>query len=238
MTREPRLLDRLRCRVVGHTVQPRPPLPLLALERALGERGTGARLRRLGLAPVRFASVPVDELLVQRPVLSEVVATRDAAPLAFLDAYFRGPDGTSDWRVVRSMHAALVRTVLDDPHADLRETDYWRWHVALREAGVNERPDEWIERKARALLGLAEEVRAGRYRYGGLRSYVWALERRLIATRYGYDDEGAGYEIYDGHHRAAVAAALGVAELPVLLLRDVGTATPFGVPLDEVTPAR
>jgi hypothetical protein len=197
--------------------------------------GTAERLQRFGLAPVDVVEVPVDELLVQRPVLCELVPAREAAPIEFLDRYFETPGGGSDWRISRSMQYRLLEQHARDAlPGDLRETDYWRWHSDLDRAGINERPEEWVRGKVEGLIALYESIREHGYRYGDLRTYVWALNEPLVRTRYGFDHHPAGFEIYDGHHRAAAAAKLGHETLRVLLLRDVADRTPFGVPLSEV----
>jgi hypothetical protein len=208
----------------------RPSLLVDLLERVVRERGTAARLRRFGLEPVEFVEIPVERLHVQRPVLSEVSPSREATTLDFLDGYFTDERGHGDWRIRRSMQAAFLTD-----EGEERESDYWQWHVALREAGIDERPDEWIARKVRSLRVLYRSIESDGFRYGGLRSYVWALDRPLISTRYGLDHRIEGYEIYDGHHRAAVAASLGLPALTVLMLRDVATHTAFGIPLADVT---
>lgn len=232
MSGAPSRLDRLRLRIVKRAVR-RPSRLADLLERLVRERGTAARLRRFGLEPVGFAEVPVERLHVQRPVLSEVSPSREATTLEFLDAYFTDEGGHADWRIGRSMQAAFLAD-----HGEERESDYWRWHVALREAGIDERRDEWIARKVRSLRVLHRSIESSGFRYGGLRSYVWALDRPLISTRYGLDHRIEGYELYDGHHRAAVAAALGLPTLIVLVLRDVATHTAFGIALTDVTVPR
>lgn len=193
--------------------------------------GTAERFDRFGLEPVDVVEARVEELLVQRPVRCELIPSREATTLDFLDRYLAG-----DWRISRSMQYRLL-----DSHRsgelpeDLSQTDYWRWHEKLAEAGINERPPEMIARKVRGLLAVHDSMAAGGYAYGGLRSYVWVLDRPLISTRYGIDHNPDGLEVYDGHHRAAAAAAIGLDTLRVLLLRDIGTHTPFGIPVRETT---
>jgi hypothetical protein len=196
---------------------------------------TASRFERFGLEPVDVFEARVGDLLVQRPVRSELVPEREAATLPFLDDYFEMPDGGSDWRITRSMQYRLLdQHARGDLPADLRETDYWRWHAELDRAGINERPDDWIHGKVEALIHVYESIRAHGFRYGGLLSYVWVLEEPLIATRYGIDHRPHGLEVYDGHHRAAAVARLGYETISVLLLRDVAERTPFGIPLAEV----
>lgn len=232
MTRVPTVRDRVRLAVLKRTLR-RPGRAARLAERVVGERRTAGRLRRYGLRPVRFERVPVAHLLVQRPVLSEVVPSGEATPLPFLDAYFSTGEG-HDWSITRSMQARLLRAAAQGGLDDLRDTDYWRWHVSLREASVNERPDDWIEAKAVSLLELGEAIRSRGYLYDGLAGYIWALEEPLVTTRYGLAHDVEGYEIYDGHHRAAAAAVAGIASVVVLVLEDVATQTPFGIPLDVV----
>lgn len=211
-------------------------MPAGARDRLLGEPpGTLERMARLGLRPVGVVEVAVDELLLQRPVRCELIPVHEATTLDFLDRYM-SEDGVSDWRMARSPHVRLLEQHRDRGLPDdLTLTDYWRWHERLAQAGINERPPEMIARKVCGLVEVYESMSRDGYRYTGLRSYVWALERPLISTRYGIDHRPAGVEVYDGHHRAAAAAALGWKRLHVLVLRDVATTTPFGLSLDDVS---
>ena len=202
-------------------------------------RATGCRLNRFGLEPLDVVEVTVDRLVHQRPVRCELISGCDATPLGFLDRYFTDESGKADWRISRSMHARLLQD-----HSkgrlprDLTTTDYWRWHVQLHDAGINDRPAEMIDRKVRGLISIYESIEEQGYVYGGLNSYVWVLEQPLIQTRYNIAHYPDGLEIFDGHHRAAAAAVLGYETLHVLLLRDVGRATAFGVLLDDVQASR
>jgi hypothetical protein len=204
--------------------------------RAIGELEACKRLRRFGLEPVDLVTARVDRLLVQRPVRCELIPSCDASPLDFLDRYMRNESGEPDWRIGESMQARLIQAYQEGRlPEDLSETDYWRWHAQLNDAGINERPPEMIARKLNGLIELYEAIRRNGYRFDGLNSYIWVLEEPLIATRYGYSPSAEGLEIFDGHHRAAALACLGYESTPVLRLRDVGTETAFGVPLGEIT---
>jgi hypothetical protein len=214
------------------------PRPLAApVLHAVGEEKARTRFARFGLQPVRIETVPVDRLLVQRPVRCEVAPVREATTLEFLDAYFEQPDGPPDWRITNSMQFRLLEAQRrGELPADLSETDYWRWHDRLRGAGIDTevRSDEWIAGKVRSLLDVHASIATGGYVYAGLMTYVWVLEEPLIATRYGFDYHPDGLEIFDGHHRAAAAAAAELESLDVLVLRDVSERTSFGIPLTEV----
>lgn len=205
-----------------------------AADAALRERSLGARFARFGLEPIDVVRTPVERLLVQRPVLAEVIPVADATPLPFLDTYFEVGEGPADWSITRSMQFRLLMDHRRGELGPLEETDYWHWHAQLHEAGVNERPPDWIAAKVLSLVALYDSIAAQGYRYSGLSSYVWALERPLVTTRYGLAHDQDGLEIFDGHHRAAAAAAAGIPSLHVLLLRDVATHTSFGIPLRSV----
>jgi hypothetical protein len=212
-----------------------PPPLAHGVERAIGARQVGQRLGRFGLQPVTVVTAPVDRLLVQRPVRCELVPSREATTLDFLDGYMTDESGAPDWRIGRSMQARLLSAhAAGRLPADLSQTDYSRWHARLHEAGINERPPEMIARKLEGLIALYESIRRDGYRFAGIDSYIWVLEEPLSVTRYGYSRLAEGLEIFDGHHRAAALACLGYEAIPVLLLRDVGTHTAFGVPLEEI----
>jgi hypothetical protein len=230
--RSPHAANRRKLRWLGAARR----LPGTLGDRALRERaGTLARFARFGLQPVDVRQVAVADLRVQRPVRCELVPERDASALPFLDAYMTDEAGRPDWHIRRSMQFRLLADhVTGTLPEDLSQTDYWRWHEQLAGAGINERPPAMIERKLRGQIDVFERMRADGYAYGGLRDYVWVLERPLAATRYGLDHDPHGLEVYDGHHRAAAAAALGWEALHVLVVRDVATHTPFGIPLAEV----
>ena len=213
------------------------------LARIVGVEGVLRRLRRYGLWPVRFVAVEPSRLLHQRTVIPESMPTRQAGTLDFLDAYFSGEDGASDWGITNSMqYRLLVSLVNGHLPGQLEKTDYWRFHVAMRDAGIKlqrgsefvERSDEWIDNKVRRMVNIFESIKNRSYRYRRVSDYIWVVEKPLIHTRYGYDHCPEGYEIFDGHHRAAAVAFLGYPSVRVLLLKDVGTHTRFGVPLDDV----
>jgi len=211
------------------------PISRIIVDRVVREADTLQRLRRNGLRPIRIIRAEPDRLLHQRTVRCEAIPIKEASTLNFLDTYFGGQDGATDWRITNSMQYRLVRAYMDGRMPqDFREMDYWQWHVNLREAGVNERSDEWITNKVQKLLRVFESISCRGYDYSRLSNYIWVLEKPLIHTRYGYDHCPDGYEIFDGHHRAASAACLGYSSVYVLLLKDVGKHTPFGVPLDKV----
>ena len=215
----------------------RPLEPFCALlSRAMGEAGTRRRLARFGLKPLDVREVQVERLLVQRPVRCEVIPVKEATTLEFLDRYFAGGNGGPDYQICNSMQYRLLQAYAQGEIGDLSQTDYWRWHVQLRQAGINEdtRSDAWIAGKIQNLLHVFESISMHGYTYGRLSNYIWVLEQPLIHTRYGYDYCPDGYEIFDGHHRAASVACLGYRSIYVLLVEDVGTHTSFGVPLDEI----
>ncbi len=220
-----------------HPSTTKPPGPSHALlNRVLGEAGTSQRLAHFGLEPLGIKKVEVQNLLVQRPVRCEVVPVNQATTLDFLDNYFAGGNGGLDYGIYNSMQYKLLQAYVEGTIQDFSQTDYWQWHVKLRQAGINEdvRSDAWIANKIHKLLRVFESIRKRGYGYSRLSNYIWVLEKPLIHTRYGYDYCPDGYEIFDGHHRAASVAYLGYRSVYVLLVKDVGTHTPFGVPLDEI----
>jgi hypothetical protein len=218
------------------------PMPCrVLLSRVLGEAGTNQRFIRFGLRPLCIKEVSVEDLLVQRPVRCEMIPVKEATTLKFLDEYFAGENSVPHYDIYGSMQYKLLRAYVEGTIQDFSQTDYWQWHVKLRQAGINEdkRSDAWIADKIQRLLRVYESIKDRGYDYSRLSNYIWVVNEPLISTRYGYNYHPDGFEIFDGHHRAASVACLGYRSVYVLLVKDAGTHTPFGVPLDEiVTPTR
>jgi hypothetical protein len=234
-------LNKLKIPFVCPSTTKRPKSPRALLSRVLGEAGTSQRFARFGLKPLCIKEVSVEDLLVQRPVRCEVIPVNEATTLDFLDKYFARGNGILDYSIYNSMQYKLLCAYIEGTIQDFSQTDYWQWHVKLRQAGINEdkRSDAWIANKIQRLLCVYKSIRDRGYDYSRLSNYIWAVNEPLISTRYGYNYYADGFEIFDGHHRAAAVACLGYCSIYVLLVKDVGTHTPFGVPLDEiVTPAR
>ena len=193
-------------------------------------------MARFGLAPIGIFSVDPVSLLYQRPVKCEMIPVRDAAPLEFLDSYFSIEDGGLDYNILNSMQYKLICAHSRGELDIYSETDYWRWHVALRQEGINAdiRTDAWIAGKIEKMLTVFESIRSRGYDYSRFRHYPWVVRQPLIHSRYGYNYLPDSYEILDGHHRVAAAACLGLKKIFILLFRDVAVQTPFGIPLSDV----
>jgi len=193
-------------------------------------------MQRLGLEPVGIIRVGVSDLLYQRAVKCEMIPVKEADTINYLDEYFSTEDGHLDYSTKNSMQYKLLRAHNISALKDYSTTDYWKWHLALRQIGINAevRTDQWIEEKIEKLIRVFEAMKRKGFYYGRFSHYPWVVAKPLINTRYGYDYLPSGYEILDGHHRVASAACLGYDSICVLLLRDVAKHTPFGIPLEEV----
>lgn len=193
------------------------------------------KFRRFGVQPVEILSVPIDKLHALRAVRCEVIQDRNKGLLEFLERQFKGPDHQPDWSIGNSMHCQLYDAYLSNKMPKkLEDLNYWKWHVSLDLAGINRRPPEWIRIKINKALALLDSIKQKGFDDRQLRNLPWVLDRPLISTRYQVSHSVDGYEIYDGHHRVAALCSLGYQTMKVLLVRDVATCTPFGVPLEEI----
>ncbi len=197
---------------------------------------THQRLMRFGLMPVDIVQVNMGQLFMQRPVRCEMIPVKDASTLSFLDDYCTDADGRLDYSICNSMQHKFMCAFVKNRQLEYPQTDYWQWHVNLRQAGINAdvRSDQWIENKIGKLMRVFNSIDNDGYDYTQLSNFIWVMEKPLINTRYGYAYCPDGYEIFDGHHRAAAAACLGYPSLYALLVRDVATHSSFGIPLNEI----
>ena len=201
----------------------------------LPREGTAFRkILQNGLRPCCLRQAAVDELMHQRTVRCEMIPSTQATPIEFLEQHFSNTDGVSDWSIFSSMQYKLYDAYAQGQLNDLSQTDYWQWHASLHQAGINERPDEWIRSKINKVLRAYDSIRTQGYRYGSLSSFIWVLEQPVITTRYGIEHHPGGLEIFHGHHRAAAVAQLGYGSVVVLVLKDVAQTTPFGLPLEGI----
>jgi hypothetical protein len=106
--------------------------------------------------------------------------------------------------------------------------------VSLDRTGINKRPPDWIRVKIKKVLALFDSIKNKGFNDSQLGNLPWVLDRPLISTRYQLTHSVDGYEIYDGHHRVAALRSLGYQSVKVLLVRDIATCTPFGIPLQEI----
>ena len=147
------------------------------------------KVRAAGLRMVGIGTLPVDAIQIWREDLGSTVT----------------------FPIRRSPHYNLlvwhqnggVRFTIEEPglHA-FRESQYYRWQVALR--GVQHpRPDGWIEAMAKRLLRLHDDIQQHGYRC------------RCVADRIAVFPDN---RIWDGGHRLACLAAEGWVLVPVVIL--------------------
>ncbi len=194
------------------------------------------RIERFGLEPIDIVRVNLADLFHQRTVKCEMIPVREAETLDFLDEYFSTKDGKLDYSIYHSMQYKLIHAHSQGALRNLANTDYWKWHVFLRNNGINAdvRTDSWIEGKVEKMLSVFDSIRNSGYDYSRFGHYPWVVNDPLIHTRYGYNYLPGGREIIDGHHRVAAAACLGYKSVYALLVKDIASHTTFGLPLDQV----
>lgn len=208
------------------------------LRRSFREVRHGHRYRPLG-----WMEVPTDTLRVRREPLLIPRRPEDLDRIYRSDArkavnpierFFPIVDGVQDRRVRHTPHFALLETYRRTGRVD-EENDYTRLIVARARMQGRTRDAAFLRRKVGALIATFESIRDRGYLAGGYRRYpVVVFERPIHPPLPGY--EPRNWEIFDGHHRAASVAALGLPTVRVLVIRSLAVA-PFDwtedIPWDE-----
>ena len=149
------------------------------------------KVRAAGLRIIRQGTLPVDAIQIWREDLGN----------------------TLTFPIRRSPHYALllwnrhggVRFTIQEPGLHVfRESQYYRWQVALR-GFHHPRPDGWIEDMAKRLLRLHDNIKANGYRC------------RCVADRIAVFPDNC---LWDGGHRLACLAVDGWEEVPVVVVRQ------------------
>lgn len=102
---------------------------------------------------------------------------------------------------------------------DPKQTEYFRYYEAQEKLlGLN-RYDRCLA-KCERLSWLYRRIRKVGFSYPFLYRLLVVTEVPLSVTRHGMTAFNSYYEIFSGHHRAAIAAFLGVKEVKVVVVRD------------------
>jgi len=192
------------------------------LRRAFREVRHGHRYRPLG-----WAEVPTGELRVRREPLLIPKNPEDLERLYTADTlnavnpierFFPVVDGRQDRRIRHTPHVALLTRYLQTGRADY-DNDYTKLIVARARLQGRRRGEEFLRLKVDALLATFDSIRARGYLARGYRRYPIAVfERPIHPPVPGYVP--LDWEIFDGHHRAAAVAVLGVPTVRVLVIRS------------------
>ena len=236
-----------RERLLGATnIKPPGPLGALwlwasvepGLWRSFREVRHGHRYR-----PLCWAEVPVEELRVRREPLLLPRRPEDLVRLYRTDArravnpierFFPLVDGRQDRRVRHTPHFALLDRYRRTGQVDY-DNDYTRMIVARARLQGLRRGEEFLRRKVDALVRTFDSIRGRGYLARGYRRYpIVVFEHSIHPPLPGYVP--TDWEIFDGHHRAAAVAVLGIPAVRVLVIRSEPV-SPFDwteeIPWDE-----
>jgi hypothetical protein len=192
------------------------------LRSAFREVRHGHRYRPLG-----WAEVPTDELRVRREPLLIPRRPEDLDRLYQADArkavnpierFFPLADGRQDRRIRHTPHFELLERYRRTGELDY-DNGYTRLIVARARLQGRRRGEEFLRRKVDALARTFDSIRARGYLARGYRRYPIAVfEHPIHPPVPGYVPQD--WEIFDGHHRAAAVAVLGVPTVRVLVIRS------------------
>jgi len=183
-------------------------------------------LKRIGLQPVMMVNLPLDLLQMQY---------RHELPM---DDYLNDGQGginrsilnSSLYKVLKLYQARGMRYL----KKNFMQLDYYRMFKSYGEVGYRydwyrgktrlqfHWNDERIWGKLKNFISLYRSIKRVGY-LGGMyiKYYITVLDVPFEVSRYGLDFfEWKPYEIWGGHHRAAVLAALGYRSADVVLLSD------------------
>jgi hypothetical protein len=192
------------------------------LRSAFREVRHGHRYRPLG-----WADVPTDELRVRREPLLVPRRPEDLDRLYQTDArkavnpierFFPLTDGRQDRRIRHTPHFELLERYRRTGELDY-DNGYTRLIVARARLQGRRRGEEFLRRKVDALARTFDSIRERGYLARGYRRYPIAVfEHPIHPPVPGYVPQD--WEIFDGHHRAAAVAVLGVPTVRVLVIRS------------------
>lgn len=186
-------------------------------------------LRRFELQLVRLESVDPKELEVAYHFLDELKRQRGIDPSIedkgrILDPILERfpPNLNVDKRIVRSWHYAFLEDLEREGEAlDCSKTEYYEFYRRQDSLiGLSRGEEGWMNKCIR-LAKLYETIKREGFVYRDLSRFICVMETPLSITRQGFQPNNSGYEIFSGHHRASVAAKLGVKKVTVAVLRDI-----------------
>jgi hypothetical protein len=191
-----------------------------ALWRAFREVRHGHRYR-----PLRWAEVPTAELRVRRePLLlpkrpgdlDRLYQTETVNAVNPIERFFPIVDGRQDRRILHTPHAALLSRYRETGRVDY-DNDYTKLILARARLQGRQRGEEFLRQKVDTLIATFDSIREKGYLARGYRRCpISVFERPIHPPLPGYVP--LDWEIFDGHHRAAAVAVLGLPTARVLVI--------------------
>ena len=125
-----------------------------------------------------------------------------------------------DKSIRHSWHYAFLQDMEDKGNAfDPTQTDYFQYYKAQEELlGLN-RHSRCVAKIDR-LRSLYRKIQEEGFLYSNLLRFLIVIEQPLSVTQHGMPAFNSYFEIVSGHHRAAIAAFLGIKQVKVLVVRD------------------
>jgi hypothetical protein len=134
-----------------------------------------------------------------------------------IERFFPLTEGIRDRRLVHTPHVALLKAYSDQGSVP-SHSDYVRLMRVRARLQGRQRDEEFYRLKVDRLIAVFNSIRQRGYRGGrSWRHPVTVFQHPLAPVSAGYEPKN--WEIFDGHHRAAVLASLGIKKVKVLVLR-------------------
>jgi len=155
----------------------------------------------------------------------KLVQTSKVGPHALLCQYVPRVFKPEHWEgadhpyLRNSPHVRFVKQMLADDGRKLMDSDYANWQRYLYEIGFSsgESAEHVAKRKVDKFSKLVRMIQKNGYDHTKI---INLLDRPMMETRYGETVAAKGFEIYNGHHRAAYAYATGINKLKCNIHRD------------------
>ncbi len=185
------------------------------------------KLHQIGLEPKEIVSVPLESLYIQ---------FRNEWPM---HKQTSNPKCKKELRVVDS---PLVEFISEYKEAgndlftsgSFRDTSYYKMWREIDKVGFRynwynyperlkkEYPDNIIESKMKQIAKVYESIKNNGYQKGKFSNTIISIVKEPFEnTRFGFEHKIDGYEVWSGHHRAAVLWELGFDRTDVMLLEDI-----------------
>ena len=111
------------------------------------------------------------------------------------------------WKSLHKGPEEEALNMLYSPHFRfLKDRDNKVYHKLQR---LYRRNDRWIEEKIKKFLGVFDSMKNE-----GMKGSIVIVERPLVKNNY-----NSGFEIFEGHHRIAIALVLGMKSIPCEIIR-------------------
>ncbi len=146
----------------------------------------------------------------------------DLSQFSFLDDLLKNDDGRIDRSISNSMHLKFLNDYFYH-NIDYKDTLYWKMRKEYQKVGLSPESDKIVRKQLDSLIELCYSLMVLGFQDKYFSNNLFVLEKPFITTRYGVKYDPGGYEMWFGHHRAAVLWFLEKKEVPVYFLRDIMT---------------